>query len=55
MPTVHVVVDGILFLGVATGMGILLVDVICGLTDFGSSFDSAAAEIASVCLLIVLM
>ncbi|KAK4234276.1 hypothetical protein C8A03DRAFT_18786 [Achaetomium macrosporum] len=54
-PNVHVLVDTLLFLGMATGTGILLVDFICGLHDFPSTFESAPTEIASVCLLIVLM
>ncbi|KAL2195158.1 hypothetical protein P885DRAFT_41370 [Corynascus similis CBS 632.67] len=54
-PNVHVVVDGVLFLGVATAAGTLLVDIICGFTEFESTFDTAAEEISSVCLLIVMM
>jgi len=54
-PNVHVVVDSMLFLGVATAMGTLLVDIICGVTDYGASFDTAAEEISGVCLLVVLM
>lgn len=54
-PNVHVVVDGVLFLGVATAAGSLLVDVICGFTDFPATFDTAAEEISSACLLIVIM
>jgi hypothetical protein len=54
-PNIHVVVDSLLFLGVATAMAILLMDVISGLTDFGSTFDTAGEEISSICLLVVLM
>ncbi|KAK4041263.1 hypothetical protein C8A01DRAFT_34676 [Parachaetomium inaequale] len=54
-PNVHVVVDGVLFLGVAVTTGTLLIDVICGITDFKAVFDTAGEEIASVCLLIVMM
>jgi hypothetical protein len=54
-PNVHVAVDSALFLAVATSMGALLVDIICGVTDYGSSFKTAAEEITSVCLLVVLM
>jgi hypothetical protein len=48
-------VDGILFVSVAISMGVLLVDIICGIGDFGSAFDAAATEISSVCLLVILM
>lgn len=48
-------IDGILFLAVATAAGTLLVDVICGLTDFGPRFTTAGQEITSVCLLVVMM
>ncbi|KAL2175200.1 uncharacterized protein P884DRAFT_248360 [Thermothelomyces heterothallicus CBS 202.75] len=54
-PNVHVVIDGVLFLGVATATGSLLVDVICGFTDFEATFDTAAEEISSICLLVVMM
>ncbi|EAQ86163.1 hypothetical protein CHGG_07416 [Chaetomium globosum CBS 148.51] len=54
-PKLHIGVDGVLFLGVATATGTLLVDVICGITDFGAIFDTAGEEIASICLLIVMM
>jgi hypothetical protein len=54
-PNVHVVVDSVLFLGVATAMAILLMDVISGLTDFASTFNTAGEEISSICLLVVLM
>lgn len=54
-PKIHVVVDGVLFIGVAISMGILLVDIICGVVDFRSTFRTAAEEISSACLLIVLM
>ena len=54
-PNVHVVGDGALFLGVAIAMGMLLVDVVCGLVDFPSKFRTAAEEISVACLLIVLM
>ena len=54
-PNIHVVVDGVLFLGVAVATGTLLIDVICGITDFRAVFDTAGEEIASVCLLIVMM
>ncbi|KAK4148320.1 uncharacterized protein C8A04DRAFT_24129 [Dichotomopilus funicola] len=54
-PNIHVVIDGILFLAVATAAGTLLVDVICGLTDYGPRFTTAGQEITSVCLLVVMM
>ncbi|KAL2268924.1 hypothetical protein VTJ83DRAFT_3770 [Remersonia thermophila] len=54
-PNFHVVVDSLLFVGVATAMGTLLVDVICGVTEFGASFSSASEEIACVCFLVALM
>jgi hypothetical protein len=54
-PNINVWADGLLFSGVAIATSILLVDVICGITDFRPLFDSAAAEISGVCLLIVLM
>ncbi|KAK3308337.1 uncharacterized protein B0T15DRAFT_105583 [Chaetomium strumarium] len=54
-PNVHALVEALLFFGMATGTGMLLVDVICGLHDSPTTFESAPAEIASVCLLIVLM
>ncbi|KAL1837401.1 hypothetical protein VTJ49DRAFT_3925 [Mycothermus thermophilus] len=54
-PNFHVVVDSLLFVGVATAMGTLLVDVICGVTDFGAAFSSAGEEIACVCFLVALM
>jgi hypothetical protein len=54
-PSFHVVVDSLLFLGVATAMGTVLVDVICGVTDFGAAFTSVGEEIACVCFLVVLM
>ena len=54
-PKVHVVGDGVLFLGVAIAMGMLLVDVVCGLIDYPSMFRTAAQEISVACLLIVMM
>ncbi|KAL2131844.1 hypothetical protein VTI74DRAFT_4558 [Chaetomium olivicolor] len=54
-PNIHAIVDGVLFLGIAIATGILLADVICGITDLGSRFDSASKEITSACLLIILM
>ncbi|KAH6850459.1 hypothetical protein B0I37DRAFT_114631 [Chaetomium sp. MPI-CAGE-AT-0009] len=54
-PNIHVGVDGVLFLGVATATGTLLVDVICGISDFGAIFDTVGEEIASICLLVVMM
>ncbi|KAJ4302023.1 hypothetical protein N0V88_002156 [Collariella sp. IMI 366227] len=54
-PIFHVIVDGLLFVGIAIATGILLIDVVCGITDLGPKFDSAAKEIASACFLIVLM
>jgi hypothetical protein len=54
-PKVHVVVDALLFLGLAIAMGMLLVDIICGMMDFPSTFRTAPQEIAAACLLIVLM
>ncbi|KAK3906395.1 hypothetical protein C8A05DRAFT_29755 [Staphylotrichum tortipilum] len=54
-PKIHAVVDGLLFLGLATAMGILLVDIICGVVSFSSEFDTAAQEIAAACLLVVMM
>ncbi|KAK3297145.1 uncharacterized protein B0H64DRAFT_119154 [Chaetomium fimeti] len=54
-PNVHVGVDGVLSLGVATATGMLLVDVICGISDFGPVFNTAGQEIASVCLLVIMM
>jgi hypothetical protein len=33
----------------------LLVDVICGFVDFPTTFNTAAEEIAAVCLMVVLM
>jgi hypothetical protein len=54
-PNVHALVEGLLFFGMATGTGMLVVDVICGLHDFPTTFESAPVEIASVCLLIILM
>lgn len=54
-PKIHVAVDSVLFLGVSTAMGTLLVDVISGVTEFGSTFNSAGEEITSICLLVVLM
>ncbi|KAK4119189.1 hypothetical protein N657DRAFT_582198 [Parathielavia appendiculata] len=56
IPTnIHLLVDGVIFLGVATATGMLLVDLICGLVDYPSTFGSASDEIASVCLMVVLM
>ena len=54
-PKIHAVVDGLLFLGLATAMGILLVDIICGIVSFSSEFGTAAQEISSACLLVVMM
>jgi hypothetical protein len=54
-PKLHIGVDGALFLGVATATGTLLVDIICGISDFGSLFTTAGEEIASICLLIIMM
>jgi len=54
-PKIHAVVDGLLFLGLATAMGILLVDIICGVVNFSSEFDTAAQEISTACLLVVMM
>ena len=54
-PKVHVVVDGLLFFGLAIAMGMLLVDVVCGLMDFPSAFRTAPQEIAAACLVIILM
>ncbi|KAK4100202.1 hypothetical protein N658DRAFT_428391 [Parathielavia hyrcaniae] len=54
-PKIHLFVDGVIFLGVATATGMLLVDLICGLVDCPATFVSASDEIASVCLMVVLM
>ncbi|KXX77621.1 hypothetical protein MMYC01_204402 [Madurella mycetomatis] len=54
-PDIHVWVDVALFLGVATATGLLLVDIIIGICDYGPHFDPLAEEIASACLLVFLM
>ncbi|GAB1314773.1 hypothetical protein MFIFM68171_04983 [Madurella fahalii] len=54
-PDIHVWVDVALFLGVATATGLLLVDIIIGICDYGAYFDPLAEEIASACLLVFLM
>lgn len=47
--------DVALFLGIATATGVLLVDVIIGLGEYGAGFDMVIEEITSVCLLVFLM
>lgn len=51
----HMWADGLVFLGAATATSILLVNIICGIADFGAVYDSAAQEISSACLMIILM
>lgn len=47
-------VDGLLFLGLATAASILLATVIYGIYAYGSVYSSTR-EIASVCMLVILM
>ncbi|KAH7632527.1 hypothetical protein B0T09DRAFT_75705 [Sordaria sp. MPI-SDFR-AT-0083] len=52
----HAWVDGILFVGVATTTGIVLVDMIIGIAEFGSLYDGLLAKgIVLVAMLLLLM
>ncbi|KAK4114651.1 hypothetical protein N656DRAFT_539842 [Canariomyces notabilis] len=54
-PSIHAWVDGLVFVGVASATGLLVVDVIIGVGNYGTRYDSLSKEIASITLLVLLM
>ncbi|KAL2261932.1 hypothetical protein VTK26DRAFT_2967 [Humicola hyalothermophila] len=54
-PNVLMWADALAFLGTAAATSILLVNIICGVVDFGAFYETEAHEISSACLMVILM